>query len=75
MRTLILLCCLSLGGCYTLRETERVRMTTIPLPDRPELTGDAQQDLQTVGAHAIHLRRLIRAYNELAEQHNAEHGL
>jgi hypothetical protein len=73
MRSLLLLgLCFCLSGCFIVRETQPVKMTVIPLPEKPELTGDPEKDVPILGEHAMRLRQLIIRYNELAAEHNAK---
>ena len=67
-------CSLLLSGCFIVRETQPVRMTVIPLPDKPSLSGNPEEDLPVLGVHAIKLRSLITAYNEMAREHNEKAG-
>lgn len=63
-----------LSGCIIIRETQPVEMTVIPLPEKPELTGEVDRDLPLLGAHAMRLRNLIITYNAIAEEHNKKAG-
>ena len=75
VKALGLLCCVfCLTGCFIIRETQPVKMTVIPLPDKPVLTGDVESDLPLLGSHAMELRNLIIRYNEMAEVHNEKAG-
>lgn len=74
MRAFFLCGVLLLTGCFTRVEIRHTQMVVIPVPERPDLTGDAESDLLLLGSHAMRLRRLIAAYNEMAAEHNRLHG-
>lgn len=76
MRTaLILVCCLSLSGCFITR-TEYVESAQSPVPyvPRPELTGDAQQDKDSLKRAVRAWEQAVIEYNQGVNEHNTENG-
>ena len=76
MRSLIIIMAvIGLSGCWGRTVVIYTPLPEIPLNPMPELTGNPEVDISTLGAEAIRYRRLIQRYNDIAEVINTQHGV
>ena len=66
---------LLLSGCFTTYRTIYTPLPMIPLDPAPALPEGDAEAIQVLGTDAMKSRRLIKAYNSLATEHNLRHGL